>query len=122
VPGAGFSITSTATVSTGGASGVSCGAGFFTAARLGLVATVGFVAFAFADFATLRALPRLAELPLRSFARFCTFDPFLRLAMIVPPSGWCPWVALAGYPLGIADQRTNGQVSAAYPTSFQITA
>jgi hypothetical protein len=32
--------------------------------------------------AALRALPRLAEL--RSFARFCTFDAFLRLAMIAP--------------------------------------
>jgi hypothetical protein len=32
--------------------------------------------------AALRALPRLAEL--RSFARFCTFDAFLRLAMIDP--------------------------------------
>jgi hypothetical protein len=32
---------------------------------------------------TLRPLPCLAEL--RSFARFCTFDAFLRLAMIDPP-------------------------------------
>lgn len=56
---------------------------FFTAARLGLgLATVRFVAFA--DFATLAALPRLAEFPLRSLARFCTFDPFFRLAMIAP--------------------------------------
>jgi hypothetical protein len=50
---------------------------------LGLaLVTVRFVAFAALD--TLRALPRLAELPLRSFARFCTFDAFLRLAMIDP--------------------------------------
>jgi hypothetical protein len=26
----------------------------------------------------------LADFPLRSFARFCTFDAFLRLAMIIP--------------------------------------
>jgi hypothetical protein len=42
------------------------------------------VRFLVVDFATFRGLPRLAELPLRSFARFCTFDPFLRLAMINP--------------------------------------
>jgi hypothetical protein len=46
---------------------------------LGL-ATVRFIAFA--AFDTLRALLRLAEL--RSFADFCTFDAFLRLAMIAP--------------------------------------
>ncbi|HEV2718237.1 MAG TPA: hypothetical protein VGU64_23430, partial [Terriglobales bacterium] len=40
------------------------------------------VAFPFAAFVTLRALPRLAEL--RCFARFCTFDRFLLLAMIDP--------------------------------------
>ena len=45
-------------------------------------ATVRLVAFAALD--ALRALPRLAEFPLRSFARFCTFDAFLRLAMIEP--------------------------------------
>ena len=28
-------------------------------------------------------------------------------------------VALAGYAQGIADQRTNGQVSTTYPTSFK---
>jgi hypothetical protein len=120
MPGAGCSITSVATASTTGVTGCfTFRAAFFAGAGLGLaLATVGFVAFA--ALAALRALPGLAEL--RSFARFCTFDAFLRLAMIDPPSGWCPWVALAGYPLGIADQRTNGQVSAAYPTSFQITA
>jgi hypothetical protein len=49
--------------------------------RLGLaLAAVRFVALA-----TLRALPRLAEFPLGSFPRFCTFDRFLRLAMIDPP-------------------------------------
>jgi hypothetical protein len=47
--------------------------------------TVRLLAFA---CATLRALPRLAEFPLRSFARFCTFNPFLRFAMIDPRSGW----------------------------------
>ena len=78
-PGTGCSITSTATVSTGC---FTFRAAFFTGAGLGLaLATVGFVAFAALD--TLRALPRLAGL--RSFARFCTFDAFLRLAMIRPP-------------------------------------
>src|SRR5437763_453854 len=81
------SITSTATVSTAGATGCfTRRAAFFTGADLGLaLATVRFVALA--DFATLRALPRLAEFPLRSFARFCTFDAFLRLARSSPP--WC---------------------------------
>ena len=41
--------------------------------------TVRFVAFALADLDTLRALPR-AVAPFF----FCTFDPFLRLAMIFP--------------------------------------
>jgi hypothetical protein len=55
-------------------------AAFFTGARFGLaLATVRFAAFA---RAALCGLPRLAELPLRGFARFCAFDPFLRLAMI----------------------------------------
>jgi hypothetical protein len=81
-PGAGCSITSTATVSsTGVTGGFTFRAAFFTGAGLGLaLATVRFVAFAALD--TLRALPRLAEL--RSFAGFCTFDVFLRLAMIDP--------------------------------------
>jgi len=80
------------------------GAAFFTVTRLGWVlATVRFGAFAALD--TLRALPRLAEFPLRSFVRFCTFDAFLRLAMIEPL--WLlPYQA---YPQGIADQRTNGK-------------
>jgi hypothetical protein len=79
--GAGCSITSTATVSTTGATGCfTFRAVFFTGAGFGLA--VRFVAFA--DFAALRALPRLAEFTLRSFPRFCTFDPFLRLAMIDP--------------------------------------
>jgi len=83
-PGAGCSIRSTMTVSATEVTGrFTFGAAFFTAAGLGLaLATVRFVAFAALD--TLRALPRLAELPLRSFARFCTFDAFLRLAMIAP--------------------------------------
>jgi hypothetical protein len=82
MPGAGCSITSTATVSTTGATGrFTFRAAFLAGAGLGLaLATVGFVAFA--ALAALRALPRLAEL--RSFARFCTFDAFLRLAMIDP--------------------------------------
>jgi hypothetical protein len=83
-PGAGCSITSTATVSIAGAAdGFTFRAAFFTGAGLGLaLAAVRLVAFA--ALATLRALPRLAEFPLRSFARFCTFDAFLRLAMIDP--------------------------------------
>jgi hypothetical protein len=64
-PGAGCSITSTATVSTTGATGCFT---FFAGAGLGLA--LGTVRFA--AFATLGALPRLAEL--RSFARLCTFD------------------------------------------------
>jgi hypothetical protein len=85
VASAGSSITSTATASTpGGAIGCfTFRATFFTGARLGFaLATVRFVAFA--ALATLRALPRLAEFPLRSFARFCTFDVFLRLAIDRP--------------------------------------
>jgi hypothetical protein len=43
--------------------------------------------FSFRGLRHLTCLPRLAELPLRSFVRFCTFDDaFLRLAMIVPPA------------------------------------
>ena len=82
-PGAGCSITSTATVSTTGAIGCfTFRAVFFARARLGLaLATVRFAAFARAD---LRALPRLAEFPLNSFPRFCTFARFLRFAMIAP--------------------------------------
>jgi len=82
-PGAGCSITSTATVSTTGVTGgFTFRATFFTSAGLGLaLATVRFGAFA--ALAALRALTRLAEL--RSFADFCTFDAFLRLAMIDPP-------------------------------------
>ena len=81
-PGAGCSITSTATVSTTGVTGFfTFREALFTGAGLGLaLATVRFVAFA--ALAALRVLPRLAAL--RSFARFCTFDAFLRLAMIAP--------------------------------------
>jgi len=59
-------------VSTAGATGsLVRRAAFFTGARLGLaLATVRF---------TLRALPRVAAF------LFCTFDRFLRLAMIDPP-------------------------------------
>ncbi len=78
----GCSIASAATVSTIGATGCfAFRAAFFTGVRLGLaLATV----FACAALDALRGLPRLAELPLRSLARFCTFDPLLRLAMIDP--------------------------------------
>jgi hypothetical protein len=59
----------------------------------------------FAVLATLRVLLRLAEFALRSLARLCTFDPFLRLAMI--GSSWSGWCALQATPQGIADQMTN---------------
>jgi hypothetical protein len=73
-----ISVVSTS-VSTAGATASFCAA-FFAGAGLGLaLATVRFAALD-----TLRALPRLAEFPLRSFASFCTFDCFLRLAMIAP--------------------------------------
>jgi hypothetical protein len=86
-PGAGCSITSAATVSTTGAT--SFRATFFTGARLGLaLATIRFT-FPRADLTALRALLRLAELRPRSLARIFGFDPFLRLAMIAPRSGWC---------------------------------
>jgi hypothetical protein len=86
-PGAGCSITSAATVSTTGAT--SFRAAFFTGARLGLaLATIRFT-FPRADLTALRALLRLAELRPRSLARIFGFDPFLRLAMIAPRSGWC---------------------------------
>jgi len=80
--GAGCSTDSIATLSTAGAT--SFRAAFFTGARLGLV--LGTVRFAFprADLTTLRALAPLAEFRLRSLARVCAFDPFLRLAMIAP--------------------------------------
>jgi len=81
--GAGFSTTTVSTTRADG--GTSLCAGFFTVARLGLVATVRFVAFALADLDALRALLRLAEFSLRSFAVFCTFDRFLGLAMIAIP-------------------------------------
>ena len=78
-PGAGCSITSTATVSTTGAAGC-----FIRRTRAAFFTGVGFLRLALAALYALRVLPRLAEFPLRSFARFCTFDAFLRLAMIAP--------------------------------------
>ena len=74
-PGAGCSSTSTATVSTTGATGrFTFRAAFFTGAGLGLaLATVGFVAFA--ALATLRALPRLAEFPLTALLAFVLLMP-----------------------------------------------
>jgi hypothetical protein len=81
-PGAGRSITSTATVSTTGAIGR---AAFFTAARLGLaLATAGFAAaFPRAAFDSFLALGR-------AFAPFLfwTFDDcFLRFAIVDPLVG-----------------------------------
>ena len=64
----------------GAAGGFTFRAAFFTGAGLGLALTTN----RFAVLATLRALLRLAEFALRSLARLCTFDCFLRLAMILP--------------------------------------
>jgi hypothetical protein len=110
-PGAGCSITSTATVSTTGVTGwFTFRAAFFTGARLGFAfATVRFVAFPRAALATLRALPRFAEFLLRSLARLCTFDPFLRLAMIRPRS-------LIG--CSATDMMSDHKVAATYQTSY----
>jgi len=96
--GGGFS---TATVSTTGAIGCfTFRTTFFTDARLGsALATVRF-----AVLATLRALLRLAEFALRSLARICIFDPFLRLAMIDPRVCWS---ALSSYPQRMANQTTK---------------
>ena len=81
MPGAGCSITSVATVSTTGAIGCfTFRVAFFTGAGLGLA----LAAVRFAALATLRALPRLAGFALRSLVLLCTFDPFLRLAIIDP--------------------------------------
>jgi hypothetical protein len=49
----------------------------------------------------LRAFPRVAEFPLRSFPRFCTFDFFLRLAMVHPPF----WLVRANTLCRIKDER-----------------
>jgi hypothetical protein len=47
---------------------------------------LGLARFAARDFAICRGLLRLAELPLRAFERFGSFDPFLRFAMVTPYS------------------------------------
>jgi hypothetical protein len=109
-PEAGCSTTSTATVSTTGATGgLTFRATFFAGAGLGLA----LAAVRFAAFATLRALPRLAEL--RSFARFCTFDAFLRLAMIRP--------ALVGGPQRMmSDQNGPATDQTSYPPDFSLSA
>jgi hypothetical protein len=109
-PGAGCSITSTATVSTTGVTGcfTFCAA-FFTGAGLGLaLATVRLVAFARADFATLRALPRVVDFPFDSFPRLCAFARFLLLAMIRP--------VLVGGPQRM---MSDYQVPATHRTSYQ---
>ncbi len=80
-PGAGCSITSTATVSITGAAGCfNFRTAFFTDARLGLAFATVFAR------AALLALLRLAEFPLVNFPRFCTFDFFFDFAMM--PSRW----------------------------------
>jgi hypothetical protein len=97
-PGAGCSITSTATVSIAGATDCLIRrAAFFTGARLGLaLATVGFIAFT--AFDGLRAFGR-AVAPFL----ICTFDCFLRLAMINP---------LVWFVFRCRNQKTIGQVPA----------
>jgi len=106
-PGAGCSITSAATVSTTGATGgFTFRATFFTGAGLGLALATG----RFAVLVTLRALLRLAEFALRSLARLCVFDPFLRLAMIFPP-------VLSGASKSALTQ--HGQVPATKQSSYQ---
>jgi hypothetical protein len=98
-------IASTATVSiTGATSCFTFRTAFFAGARLALALATA----RFAVLATLRALPRLAELPLRNFPRFCTFDPFLRLAMIRP-------VLVGGPQRMMSDQK----IAATYETSYQ---
>jgi hypothetical protein len=90
VTATGCPITSAATGSTAGAMGCfTFRTTFFIGAGLGLaLETVRFAVLA--TLRALRALLRLADFALRSLARPCTFDPFLRLAMIGPPwSGWC---------------------------------
>ena len=108
-PGAGCSITSTATVSTAGVTGCFIRrTAFFTGARLGLaLATVRFAGAAF------HALRSLAEVPLGSFPRFCTFDAFLRLATIDTPVLVC-----ISRDVLVPDQKTAGQVPALHPTGY----
>jgi hypothetical protein len=112
-PGAGCSITSTATVSTAGATGCfTFRAAFFTVARLGLaLATVRFVAFPLADLDTLRALPRVADFLLGSFPRFCTFDRFLRLATVDP-------LVRAPQRIDARSKDTRAKSAAIHPTSY----
>jgi hypothetical protein len=76
-----------------------------TGTRLGLA----LAAVRFAALAALRALGRFAEFALRSLALLCTFDPFLRLAIIDPRSSCAPQHAL------ISDH----QVLATFQTSYQ---
>jgi hypothetical protein len=104
-PGADCSIVSTATVSTTGAT--DCfRAAFFTGARLGLaLATV-------LACAVLRALPRFAEFLFRSLARLCTFDPFLRLAMIRPVLVGGPQRMMSDQKGPATDQTSYHQISA----------
>ena len=90
---------------TGATGGFTFRAIFFTGAGLGLA----FATVRFAGFATLRSLPRLAEFALLSLARFCTFDPFLRLATNRPPCFWWCLHALT----------QHGQIPATKQSSYQ---
>ena len=84
---------------TGVAGCFTFGAALFPSPRLGLdLATLRF-----AVWATFRALLRLAEFPLRSLARLCTFDFFLRLAILAP--GWFVFRNQLN-----SDQKTAGAV------------
>ena len=109
VTATGCSITSAATVSTSGAIGCfTFRASFFTGARLGL--GLALATARFAVLATLRALLRLAEFALRSLARLCAFDPFLRFDHDRSPDlGGASKVALT----------QHGQVPATKQSSYQ---
>ena len=88
--------------------GLTFRAAFFTGAGLGFALAT--VRFAGAALAALRALPRLAEL--RSFARFCTFDAFLRLAMIRPALVGGPQRMMSDQKGAAMDQASYHQISA----------
>jgi hypothetical protein len=65
--------------------------------------------------ATLRALPRLADFPLGSFARFCTFDAFLRLATIDTP------VLVCAFPRRIGARSKDSWPSPSIPSYGLLT-
>ena len=98
---------STATVSTAGVTGCLLRrAAFFTGARLNLaLATV--VAFPRAAFDGLRALRRAVAPVL-----FCTFDAFLRLAVMDTPGLVCaPQRTQVGHPHPVKHRQVHGQAT-----------